>query len=54
VGGRAATEMMSILIPGYVGFSQTIFMTPAGLTGPQALEIEYLGVKSNRTTLYMR
>ncbi len=54
VGGRAATEMMSILIPGYVGFSQTIFMIPAGLNGAQPLEIEYLGVKSNRTTLYLR
>lgn len=54
VGGREAREVLTVLIPGYVGFSQTIFATPAGLSGPQALEIEYLGVKSNRTILYMR
>jgi len=54
VGGREATNVAATLIPGYVGFSQTMFMVPAGLTGAQALEIEYLGVKSNRTLLYLR
>jgi len=54
VGGREAREIGSALIPGYVGFSSTVFAIPAGLTGAQALELEYLGVKSNRTVIYVR
>ena len=54
VGGREAREALTSLIPGYVGFSQTIFTIPAGLSGPQVLEIEYMGVRSNRTILYLR
>ena len=54
VGGRDASNVSATLIPGYVGFSQTVFMAPTGLTGGQALEVEFGGVKSNRTLLYLR
>jgi uncharacterized protein (TIGR03437 family) len=54
VGGSAATGVAATLIPGYVGFSQILFTVPSGLTGAQALEVEYLNTKSNRTLLYVR
>lgn len=54
VGGRDASSVSATLIPGYVGFSQTVFMVPAGLSGAQALEVEYQGVRSNRTLLFVR
>ena len=54
VGGRDASNVAATLIPGYVGFSQIVFMVPAGLSGAQPLEVEYQSVKSNRTLLYVR
>jgi uncharacterized protein (TIGR03437 family) len=54
VGGRDASGVSATLIPGYVGFSQTVFMVPSGLSGGQALELEYQGVRSNRTLLFVR
>ena len=54
VGGREATGVISFLLPGFVGISETAFTPPAGLSGPQVLEVEYLGSKSNKTILYMR
>jgi len=54
VGGRDATGVMATLIPGYVGFSQIVFMVPTGLSGAQALVVESQGVRSNSTLLYVR
>ncbi|MFO0281081.1 MAG: CHRD domain-containing protein [Acidobacteriota bacterium] len=54
VGGQEAREIITSLIPGYVGFTQTIFQVPANLRGAQALEVEYSGIRSNRTILYLR
>jgi uncharacterized protein (TIGR03437 family) len=54
LGGREAREIATTLIPGYVGFVQVIFQIPDNLRGPQPLEIEYQGARSNRTILYVR
>ncbi len=54
LGGQPVAESRTMLIPGYVGFTQTVFMVPRGLSGAQAFEVEYLGVKSNRTVIYLR
>lgn len=54
VGGQEAREVITSLIPGYVGFTQTIFQVPANLRGAQPLEVEYSGIRSNRTVIYVR
>lgn len=53
VGTATAANVVTVLIPGYVGLTQTIFTVPAG-SGAQAMEVEYQGAKSNRTVLYLR
>lgn len=53
VGSLSAANVVTVLIPGYVGLTQTIFTAP-NASGAQAIEVEYQGAKSNRTTLYMR
>lgn len=54
LGNQDAREVVTSLLPGYVGFVQVIFQIPANLRGPQPLEIEYQGVRSNRTILHVR
>ncbi len=54
LGGRDMTEVVTVLIPGYVGLTQTIFTVASVPSGAQSLEIDYQGAKSNRTVLYMR
>lgn len=49
----AAANVVTVLIPGYVGLTQTIFTAP-NASGAQTIEVEYQGAKSNRTVLYMR
>ena len=54
VGGREVTNSISYSIPGLIGLAQTVFAAPAGLSGPQTLELEVGGVRSNKTVLYLR
>ena len=54
VGGQAATNVRGFMIPGFVGLTQVMFTPPSGVSGPQALEIDLGGVKSNKTIIYMR
>jgi uncharacterized protein (TIGR03437 family) len=53
VGPLSSASVATVLIPGLVGLTQTIFTVPAG-SGALPIEVEYQGVKSNRTMLYMR
>jgi uncharacterized protein (TIGR03437 family) len=53
VGSLSAANVVTVLIPGYVGLTQTIFTVPAA-SGAQTVEVEYQGARSNRTVLYMR
>ncbi|MDX2269979.1 MAG: CHRD domain-containing protein [Bryobacter sp.] len=53
VGGREATDVVTVLVPGLVGITQTIFRAPAG-TGATPMEVEFRGAKSNPTILFMR
>jgi hypothetical protein len=54
VGGQAVRNARTVLIPGYVGFSETIFTAPGNLRGAQPVQVEYLGVKSNTVVIYLR
>jgi len=52
VGGKPATVMFSVLVPGQVGLYQVIFQMPVGLEqGTHQVKLEIGGVESNTVTI---
>lgn len=54
VGGQAVRNARTVLVPGYVGFTETIFAVPGNLRGAQPVQVEQLGAKSNTVVIYLR
>jgi uncharacterized protein (TIGR03437 family) len=53
IGGRPTGSAITVLIPGLVGITQTIFRLPDA-RGAAALDLEFMGVRANRVVVYMR